>query len=110
MAPFFLHGPATAPPPVTLDIPMGVHTAAQTAPRGWTKHTVRAGETLYDLALKHNVSVNALAVRNKLGPNRMIYTGLDIWVPRSGSGAAPARGAGHSTKAAKARHTARATT
>ncbi|MDQ2758691.1 MAG: LysM peptidoglycan-binding domain-containing protein, partial [Actinomycetota bacterium] len=55
--------PAALPalPPVALAV-----ATTTSAPAGWQHHTVRAGDTLYDLALHTGTTTGALAVHNGL--------------------------------------------
>lgn len=57
-------------------------------------YTVRPGDTLYDIAAQHRMSVAALAKANRLSPSAFIHPGQRL-VVRGGSGsAAPAKGSG----------------
>jgi membrane-bound lytic murein transglycosylase D len=68
-----------------LTIPDGsARTASQPQPRAWrdsgTTHTVRAGDTLYDIARDYNVSVGSLKQANNLRSSR-IYPGKELRIP-----------------------------
>lgn len=54
-------------------------------------HTVRRGDTLWDLASQHNVSIASLAKWNNMAPRDPLRVGqtLAIWVPRSASRTSP---------------------
>src|SRR5690606_29560130 len=47
--------------------------------------TVRAGDTLSHLALRHGVSVNALVATNTISDSRLIYPGQVLRLPGSGA-------------------------
>jgi LysM repeat protein len=61
-----------------------------------TTHTVQAGETLFRIALRYNVSLSALASANQLGSADVIYTGQRLVIP----GANTATGGGSAAPAA----------
>jgi len=44
-------------------------------------HTVRKGETLYDIARKYGISLNDLRSRNNLYGRRFIYPGQKLYIP-----------------------------
>ena len=69
-----------------------VAAAAQTA---WTTVTVRSGDTLWDLAIRHRTSVAAIVAKNRLPHGgAVIHVGQKLLVPGAGaSGAARAAGA-----------------
>jgi membrane-bound lytic murein transglycosylase D len=45
------------------------------------RHTVREGETLWSIARKYGVSLNALAAENKLSTHASIAKGQRLWIP-----------------------------
>ncbi len=49
--------------------------------RGFAKHTVETGETIYSIARLYNVSVTSLAKLNKLDAEFTIYLGQNIIIP-----------------------------
>jgi LysM repeat protein len=61
-----------------------------------TTHTVQAGETLFRIALRYNVSLSALASANQLGSADVIYAGQRLVIP----GANTATGGGSAAPAA----------
>jgi membrane-bound lytic murein transglycosylase D len=68
-----------------LNIPDGASTSItsrrqQSPPSGGTTHTVRAGDTLSDIASDYNVSVSALKRANGLRTSR-IYPGRELRIP-----------------------------
>ncbi|MFZ1373743.1 MAG: LysM peptidoglycan-binding domain-containing protein [Nostocoides sp.] len=82
MAPLFTM-PATPPP--LFDLPALAHhsTSGQ-------EHTVRAGETVYGLAITYGTSTGAIARANNLSNSRLIHPG-DVLVIPSGEGATTKR-------------------
>ena len=70
--------PASAPAP----------TAPAAAPTEGKTHTVVAGDTIFALAKKYDITVNALLTVNELSPSSIIYPGQSLTVI-----AAPASGA-----------------
>lgn len=82
-------------PPLDLTTPTGVHGALSTGPalpshavpateRAWTDHTVRPGDTLYDLAEQFGTTVPALVKRNTLPHGgRWLVPGQRLLVPGS---------------------------
>jgi membrane-bound lytic murein transglycosylase D len=76
-----------------LAIPNGsTKTAAPSQRQAWrdggATHTVRAGDTLYDIARDYNVSVNALKQANGLRSSR-IYPGKELRIPVSSESSTP---------------------
>lgn len=67
------------------------------------RHTVRAGETVSDVALRYDVSIAAIARRNHLPPTAMVYPGQRLVIPSGGS--AVTRSAAQQPRAADARRT-----
>jgi len=91
MSPIAATPPAAPPPPVVVRI-------AGSAPAGWQAYTVRAGDTLVDIAQRLGTTPNVLAAQNQLpGGGRLIRTGSVILVPGMAAAApapAPAPAAG----------------
>ena len=98
------HGGRWVLPGTVLRIPGGSGTAAAVpapAPSGAPSSsssggsvTVRAGDTLSHLAVRHGVTVQALVSTNRISDSRLIYPGQVLRLPGSGSPAgasAPAR-------------------
>jgi len=83
----------------SLRIPDGAAAAAG-SPVGAT-HTIRAGETLWDLAQRFGSSVDALARANGISNPNLVVAGTKIRISggRSGAGAAVAGGATHTVSA-----------
>ncbi|MCC6955572.1 MAG: LysM peptidoglycan-binding domain-containing protein [Anaerolineales bacterium] len=83
--------PPASPPP-TLDLPL-IDTVTP-GPDGSIVHTVRAGETLWAVALAYGVPIAQLQLLNKMGATIVIYEGQKLlvkeagptWTPRAGSG------------------------
>lgn len=80
--------PATVPP--TVDLPETAPVLATHDDRRWTRHTVRPGETLFGISMRHGVDVATLVRRNDLGSRRMIMTGEVLEVPLRGAARATA--------------------
>jgi LysM repeat protein len=83
--------PATSPIPAQAT--PAVVSRANAAPFGWRTLTVRAGDTLSDLAVTHRTTVGVLITRNHLrGDGDFLAVGERLWVPRvkSAPRAAPA--------------------
>lgn len=87
--PLLLTGPAVAPDlPVVDPVTEMTHAApAQDARR----HTVRTGETVSDIAVRHGVPVDAVVRRNHLGANAMVHPGQRLVIPSPSSGSPPAQ-------------------
>jgi uncharacterized protein YkwD len=63
----------------------GVHAGVDSPPSpiadvGY-EYTVKPADTLWDIALAHGISVQALVAANKLGDPRMLRPGQNLWVP-----------------------------
>ncbi len=84
--------PATVPPALDLPaLPASVHSEE----RAGRTHTVRSGETLYDIAERYGTSVGALRRHNQLDAG-FIYPGQHLRIPSGGASspaAKPARSA-----------------
>ncbi len=52
-----------------------------TMPGGFEYYTVKKGDTLYSVALDHNITANVLAELNAIDPNEYIHPGEKIIVP-----------------------------
>lgn len=75
----------------TLTIPEGATAAAPaTAPSAATAaHVVAPGDTVWALARRHGVSVDAIIAANGLGPGALIRVGQTLSIPGAASGTAP---------------------
>lgn len=82
---------ATQPPAIAVvtQAPASV-AATSSSRRTWGTHTVRAGETLEQIAQRHRTTVATLAARNRLTNPHLILVGQRLSVPRTGSSAARA--------------------
>ncbi len=89
MSPIAATPPAAPPPPAVVRI-------AGSAPAGWQAYTIRAGDTLVDIAQRLGTTPTVLAAQNQLpGGGRLIRTGSVILVPSMAAAApAPAPAAG----------------
>jgi serine-type D-Ala-D-Ala carboxypeptidase/endopeptidase (penicillin-binding protein 4) len=65
---------------VGLGAPAGQANAVKCAP---AHYRVRAGDTLWSIARRFNVSVRALAKANKLDPRAALWVGIELSVPRT---------------------------
>lgn len=86
--PLILPVPATAAvPAVDLTVESSTHA---TSAHGQHQHTVRDGETIYDIAARHRVSPDALLARNNLASSDFIHPGQQLSLPgRSAVGSSP---------------------
>ncbi len=102
MSPIAASTPPAAPPPPAL-----VRVAAG-APAGWSAYTVRAGDTLVDIARRLGTTPSVLAAQNDL-PNggRLIRTGSVLLVPGT-AGPAPDRAPGAPAAPGSTAYTVRA--
>ncbi len=81
MSPLAASTPPAAPPPPAL-----VRVAAG-APAGWQAYTVRAGDTLVDIAQRLGTTPSVIAAQNQLrAGGRLIWTGSVILVPGTAAG------------------------
>lgn len=73
--------------PVTPVIDLSAETTTQTsATQSARHHTVRDGETIYDIAARYRVSPSALLSRNSLSADEFIHPGQKLRIPgRSGA-------------------------
>lgn len=69
--------------------------SASAAPK---RYTVRRGDTLSQIAAKHNVSLRSLAAANNITPESTIYPGMQLRIPGGGSSGAPARPRTHTVR------------
>ena len=98
--PLFVPVPA-APVAPALDLTAGVTSDTSISAEGARQHTVRSGETAYDIARRYRVSTSALLSRNNLGADDFIHPGQKLTVPqRSGSSASTSSGGSQSKKTA----------
>ncbi|HEY5179297.1 MAG TPA: LysM peptidoglycan-binding domain-containing protein [Dermatophilaceae bacterium] len=94
--------PATAPVPAQAT-PTLIQRSSNPAPYGWQLLTVRAGDTLSDIATTHRTTLGVLFTRNRFaGDGSFLAVGRQLWVPRTTPAPHPAR--------AKATAAARTTT
>lgn len=85
--PLLVPVPATpVAPAIDLTAETSTHSSASSAVHG-RHHTVRDGETAYDIAARYGVSVRALLSRNHLSADEFIHPGQRLTVPGRGSGA-----------------------
>lgn len=95
----------------TIQVPARAATAAKSAPRATARtvatHTVRAGETLYDIAARYRTTVPAIAKASGISPREFIFPGqqLRLSTAKATAAKAAAKPAKRAT-AAKAKQTA----
>ena len=90
--------PAASPVPAQAT-PTLIQRRSNPAPYGWQILTVRAGDTLSDIATTHRTTVGVLLTRNRItGDGGFLAVGRQLWVPRTTPAPHPAR-----AKAAAAR-------
>lgn len=82
--PLFVPVPATPVAPA-LDLTAGNTSDTSIAAEGSRHHTVRSGETAYDIARRYRVSESALLRRNHLGSSDFIHPGQRLTVPARSS-------------------------
>lgn len=70
---------------------------ASTPPASGAKYTVKAGDTLYSIAKRYNVTVNALAAANKITSPYIIRVGQVLTIP--GKASPPAASVKYTVKA-----------
>lgn len=86
--PLFVPVPATPVAPAH-DLTAGNTTDSSVAAEGSRHHTVRSGESAYDIARRYRVSQHALLSRNHLGSTDFIHPGQRLTIPAvSSSGGA----------------------
>ena len=83
--------PATAPVPAQAT-PTLIQRSSNPAPYGWQLLTVRAGDTLSDIATTHRTTLGVLFTRNRFaGDGSFLAVGRQLWVPRTTPAPHPAR-------------------
>lgn len=82
--PLFVPVPATPVAPA-LDLTAGNTTDTSIAAEGARHHTVRSGETAYDIARRYRVSEHALLTRNHLASTDFIHPGQRLTIPARSS-------------------------
>jgi len=91
--------PATSPVPGQAT-PTLIQRSSNPAPYGWQILTVRAGDTLSDIATTHRTTVGVLFTRNRFaGDGGFLAVGRQLWVPRTTP--APHRARAKATAAAR---------
>ncbi|MGN6752251.1 MAG: LysM peptidoglycan-binding domain-containing protein [Intrasporangium sp.] len=73
-------GPGAAPAPAHKTTPSG-KTASKPKPRTTATYTVRPGDTLSDIAARHNVSLAALVAANRITNPGVIHPGQRVAIP-----------------------------
>ncbi|MGH2750512.1 MAG: lytic transglycosylase [Actinomycetota bacterium] len=68
----------------------GAHGTGGSSATGAASHTVQAGETLSDIAVRFGVTVSALARANGISNPNFVVAGTSLSVPAGGAGGAPA--------------------
>src|SRR5688572_17052344 len=63
------------------------------------EHTVRAGETLAEIAAQHDTTVRALAEANGLADANLIQVGQTLAIPAAGSGSGSGSSAAYTVRA-----------
>lgn len=76
MSPFFTVLPPAALPTVAYVAPTDIHATATDR-----SHTVRDGDTLYDIAARYGTSVDDLVSANNIADSRLIYPGQVLRLP-----------------------------
>lgn len=99
--PLFVPVPATPAAPGH-DLTAGHTTDTSVAAEGSRHHTVRSGESAYDIARRYRVSQQALLSRNHLGSSDFIHPGQQLTIPATASSGGSASAAS-TTKARPAR-------
>lgn len=74
---------------LSLVLVLSLTLAAPTFAQGPAVHIVQRGENLFRIALRHGVTVNALAAANNLSNPRLIYVGQRLVIPTGGSPGGP---------------------
>lgn len=73
--------------------------SAGEAPKTTTSYIVQPGDTLYGIAVEHNVTMAALRIANNLG-TPYVFSGQRLIIPNSASASAPAKEAAATKSAA----------
>ncbi|WP_234998724.1 lytic transglycosylase domain-containing protein [Demequina sp. NBRC 110057] len=93
----------------TLTIPSvtasGTSQASATKVTTSGRHTVAAGDTVWDLAKKYGTSVSAITKANSLGSSATIRIGQTLTIPGAGTSATASSGGASTTAATSGRHT-----
>lgn len=101
--PLFVPVPATPVAPA-LDLTAGNTTDTSIAAEGSRHHTVRSGETAYDIARRYRVSQSALLHRNHLASSDFIHPGQRLTIPaRSSSNSSSSSSSSSDSDTTKAR-------
>lgn len=75
--------PAAAPVPAQPTTTL-IQRSSNPAPHGWQILTVRAGDTLSDIATTHRTTLGVLFTRNRFtGDGGFLAVGRQLWVPRT---------------------------
>ena len=83
MSPVIGITPATSPVPAQ-PTPTVIQRSSNPAPFGWQVLTVRSGDTLSDIAIKHRTTLGVLLTRNRfVGNGNFLAVGRQLWVPRT---------------------------
>lgn len=85
--PLFVPVPATPVAPA-LDLTAGNTVETSISAEGSRRHTVRSGETAYDIARRYRVPVADLLSRNNLRSDEFIFPGQKLTVPQRSGGTA----------------------
>lgn len=79
----------------TIQVPAHAKSAAKAAPRTTSRavatHTVRAGETLYDIAARYRTTVPAIAKASGISPSEFIHPGQQLRLTTAAPAATPAK-------------------
>lgn len=79
----------------TIQVPAHATSAAKSAPRATPRtvatHTVRAGETLYDIAARYRTTVPAIAKASGISPSAFIHPGQQLRLSTAAKPATPAK-------------------
>jgi len=90
MSPVIGITPATSPVPAQ-PTPTVIQRSSNPAPFGWQVLTVRSGDSLSDIAIKHRTTLGVLLTRNRfVGNGSFLAVGRQLWVPRTTPATQPA--------------------
>jgi LysM repeat protein len=84
-------GKGGAPAPAAKPAAPAAKPAAPAAPAASGTYVVRAGDTIWAIASRHGVSVQAMFAANKIGASSIIYPGQKLTIPANGSPAPAAK-------------------
>jgi LysM repeat protein len=84
-------GKGGAPAPAAKPAAPAAKPAAPAAPAASGTYVVRAGDTIWAIASRHGVSVQAMFAANKIGASSIIYPGQKLTIPAKGSPAPAAK-------------------